>query len=605
MGYSISWSKNSKGSEPREISLFNFSTLGICFSLVVCGVIDKFGAFLSSHKMAASLILLISVTLGTCFKTIKTGGLQTLLATIIKKVPALAIVSIIFVTIYSGGFTNTPDLKIRNGPDIIGWLSSAQYFEKHETIQELESWMSKEFPNHPKINAFAKSSWGTKDSIYATASYTKQLQSEFLIGADRRAIPIFLAILSRYLPENFNLFKIYLAFSCLLAFLLALWAFENFPTPRVNKSRALKLYIIPLTLFFSYQILFPVFEGGFGQHFSYIMFVYLLNQSDKKLSGELLVVLGAAFFAYKDLILFALPFLAALNFVSARQSSRTGIQIIWKLKFHLFLSICTLILAIAIAPFILERARSLSFGGWEEGYMPSILDILGLSGAYTWSIRGTTNDYFALFSLALTYIFSLYFFRKLTKLRTLLAGIILLAFYTFLWIVSLLNSNNYSLWKTLPYFTIFIVFLLSKNASLVSKTLDSKIGAKKNRFNSKILNFVIMLQVFCACFFYQQWAKDSERLMIFTIDTKKALKIGSLVDQYAISFKGVEFTQSYALLGNMEWADEARQVPNQPSKQSIRPVMFSIPVEICNSASDKDKILYLDDNYCFVIVKNS
>jgi hypothetical protein len=171
--------------------------------------------------------------------------------------------------------------------------------------------------------------------------------------------------------------------------------------------------------------------------------------------------------------------------------------------------------------------------------------------------------------------------------------------------VSLLNSNNYSLWKTLPYFTIFIIFLLSKNISVFSKTLYFKRNLKEGTVNIKIMNFVIMLQVFCACFFYQQWAKESERLPIFTIDTKKALKIGSLVDQYAISFKGVEFIQSYALLGNMEWADEARQVPNQPSKRTIRPVMFSIPVEICNIASDKDKILYLDDNYCFVIVKNS
>jgi len=471
MGYSISWSKNSEGGKPKEISLFELSTLGICFSLVVCGVVYKFGSSLSNNKMAISLVLLISMIVGTCFKAIKTGSFRNLLATIIKKVPTFAIVSIIFVTIYSGGFTNNPDLRMRNGPDIVGWLSSAQYLEKHSSLQELESWLSGEFPNHPKINAFAKTSWGSKDSIYATAAFTKQAQSEFLIGADRVAIPAFLALISEYFPQNLNIFEIYLALSSLLMSLLILWILDRLKNKK-HYSYGTTITFSIIILLFSYQLLLPILEGGFGQHFSFIMFAFLLKKTSRFISFESILVFCAAYFSYKDLVIFAVPFLVSHFFLFRTQSATHRYLNLKKLAF--ILGLVTLITTFTFGTFIVERMRSISFGGWEEGFMPSIFDILGLSGIYSWSLGGSESLSFSQFSIIITCSLSVLILRRFNSGRVRVSAAMVLVFYLLLWLTSTLNQNNYAMWKSLPYFSIFFASILSEQWRINKNNLYSK-----------------------------------------------------------------------------------------------------------------------------------
>lgn len=592
MGYSISWSKNSKGSEPKEISLFELSTLGICFSLVVCGVIFKFGSFLSNQKMSTSLVLLITITFGTCFKAIKTGSFRNLLATIIKKIPTLAIVSIMFVTIYSGGLTNNPDLRLRNGPDIVGWLSSAQYFEKHGTLQELESWLAKEFPNHPKINAFAKSSWGTKDSIFATAAFTKQAQSEFIIGADRVAIPALLAITSKYFPQDINIFDIYLALSSLLSFLLLIWILDRLKNKK-HYSHGTTIIFSVTILLFSYQLLLPILEGGFGQHFSFIMFAFLLKKTSRFISFESILVFCAVFFAYKDLVIFAAPFLVSHFFLLRTQSGTHRYLKLKKLAFILGLG--TLTTAFTFGSFIIQRMRSISFGGWEEGFMPSIFDIFGLSGIYSWSLRGSENLPFSLFSIVITCFLFVLILSRFKSSRVHVSAAIVLIFYLLLWLISTLYNNNYSMWKSLPYFSIFFASILSEQWQINKKNVHSK---------SKYLKLVASIQAITALVFYFQVTKQSETKWVFSLDSSSQASIKSIINNYAIKFKGVNPQQSYALLGDMEWGSLDRQNPNQPAIASLRPIAYSIPVSVCTSASDNTSILFLAKNYCFVHLEN-
>jgi hypothetical protein len=591
MGYSLSWSKNSEGNQ-KKISLFELSTLGICFSLVVCGVIYNFGSFLSNQKMASSLVLLITITFGTCFKAIRTGGLLNLLASIIKKVPTLAIVSITFVTIYSGGFTNNPDLRVRNGPDIVGWLSSAQYFEKHSSLQELEAWLSKEFPNHPKIDAFAKSSWGTKDSIFATAAFTKQAQSEFLIGADRVAIPAFLALISEYFPQNINIFEIYLALSSLLMLLLLLWILDRVKNKKHYSYGTTITFSITILLF-SYQLLLPIFEGGFGQHFSFIMFAFLLNKTSRLINFESILVFCAVYFAYKDLVIFAAPFLVS-HFLLFRTQSATHRYLNLK-KLAFTLGLVTLTTTFTFGTFIVERMRSISFGGWEEGFMPSIFDIFGLSGIYSWSLRGSENLSFSLFSIIMTCSLSVLILRRFNSSRVHVSAAIVLVFYLLLWLISTLNQNNYSMWKSLPYFSIFFASILSEQWKINGKDLFAR---------SKHLKLVASIQTITALVFYFQVAIQSETKWVFSLDSTSQASIKSIIDNYAIEFKGVNPQQSYALLGDMEWGSLGRQIPNQPAIASLRPIAYSIPVSICTSATDKTAILFLNGKYCFVHLEN-
>lgn len=591
MGYSLSQSKNS-GDNQRKISLFELSTLGICFSLVVCGVIFNFGSFLSNQKIASSLVLLITITFGTCFKAIRTGGLLKLLATIVKKVPTLAIVSITFITVYSGGFTNNPDLRMRNGPDIVGWLSSAQYFEKHSSLQELESWLSKEFQNHPKIDALAKSSWGTKDSIFATAAFTKQAQSEFLIGADRVAIPAFLALISEYFPQNINIFEIYLALSSLLMFLLLLWILDRLKNKKHYAYRTTITFSITILLF-SYQLLLPILEGGFGQHFSFIMFAFLLNKTSRLINFGSILVFCAVYFAYKDLVIFAAPFLVS-HLLLLRTQSNTLRYLNLK-KLALILGLVTLTTTFTFGTFIIERMRSISFGGWEEGFMPSIFDIFGLSGIYSWSIRGSESLTFSIFSIIITCFLSALILSGLNSNRVRVAGAIVLGFYLFLWFVSTLHQNNYSMWKSLPYFSIFFASILSEQWKIDKKDLYAR---------SKHLKLVASIQAITALVFYFQVEKQIETKRVFSLDSTSQASIKSIIDNYAIEFKGVNPQQSYALLGNMEWGSLDRQIPNQPAIASLRPIAYSIPVSVCTSATDKTTILFLSRDYCFVHLEN-
>ena len=264
--------------------------------------------------------------------------------------------------------------------------------------------MSNEFPNHPQKNAFAKSSWGTDDSIFATASYTKQVQAEVLIGAKRLSIPVFLALIKKFLPQQFNIFEIYLALSSMLMLSLLLWAFERVRRRKSGKKR-ITITLTMIMLLCSYQLNLPILEGGFGQNFSYLMFAYLVNTNYARgnLKYGMVIVIGAAYFAYRDLLFYSPTLLLAYYLILRRDSLAALVLHVRNLMGKLIILGITIVFA--LGPFLVERMRSLSFGGWEEGFMPSILDIIGLSGIYSWSIRGSENILFSIFSLALTFAF--------------------------------------------------------------------------------------------------------------------------------------------------------------------------------------------------------
>lgn len=590
IGYSISWPKESENNQSKQISFFEYSTIGICYSLIVSGVIFNLDFVRPNQKPTAIFVILISVILGLFLRIAKRRDSRVVSIGLVKRIPLAFVVALVFLTIYSGGFASDPDLRIRNGPDLVGWMASAQYFEKHDSLRELESWLTIEFPNHPQQNAFAKSSWGTDDSIFATASYTKQVQAEVLIGAKRLAIPAFLALIKIFLPQQFNIFEIYLALSSILMLSLLLWAFERVRRRNSGKIR-ITITLTMITLLCSYQLFLPILEGGFGQNFSYLMFAYLVNTNYVRgnLKYGMVIVIGAAYFAYRDLLLYSPPLLLAYYLI-LRQN----------LLAHLILNLRNLIgkliilgitIFFALGPFLVERMRSLAFGGWEEGFMPSILDIVGLSGIYSWSLRGSENIFFSIFSLALTFAVMTIPLWKFSDKRVLLAGLTILGYYLILWTVSTINQNNYPMWKSLPYFTLFAASVLS---------VDWSLSKKASKYVFKLMKWVVPLQATLALIFYFQSANLTETKRIFSLESTAREAVKTIVDEYAIEFRGVNPQQSYALLGDMEWATKHRQIEIQSPKLTSRPIVYSIPVEVCNRAEDPQLILFVNKHYCFV-----
>ena len=547
-----------------------------------------------NQKPIAIFVMLISFILGLCLRIVKRRDLRVVSFSLAKHIPLAFVVAVIFLTIYSGSFASNPDLRIRNGPDIIGWLASAQYFEENDSLQELESWVANEFPNHPQKDAFAKSSWGTEDSIFATASYTKQVQAEVLLGAGRLSIPVLLALIESFLNQQFNIFEIYLAFSSIFMLTLLLWVFERVRRSDLHNNR-ITAFLAISTFLCSYQLFLPILEGGFGQNFSYLMFAYLVNANYIRgnLKYGLVIVIGAAYFAYRDLLLYSPPLIAAYYLILSSKSNEYRLLRFRKSNFKLILA--GIMAFFVLGPFLIERMRSLSFGGWDEGFMPSIIDIVGLSGIYSWSIRGSENIFFSFFSLTITFAFIAIFLWKFPNEKVRFAGVIVLGYYILLWTVSTINQNNYPMWKSLPYFSIFVASLLSAGWK-VSRNASIKVF--------RLIKLAVPLQVTLALIFYAQSANLSETKMVFSIKNADREAIKNIVDSYAIEFRGVNPQQSYALLGNMEWATKGRQIPNQPAKVTLRPIAYSIPVEICRQAKADEPILFLDRDYCFVYLES-
>lgn len=561
-------------------TLFEKCTVGLCSMILISTCI--FLLEISKHnRFYVILSLYIALIIIGVWKqkenklTFRNSGKAVKLSIL------LLIVTILYSLAYSGNI-RADSIRQRVGPDLLGWIASAQYVSQENSLDSLKNWLEKEFPNSHEKNPFAKENFGTRDSIFYTASYTKQLQAEFLIGAERVGIPSYLGL--NFLPftGEFKWVSTYLALSAFFHFLLLCWVWESSKRLR-QKDGFFQNALMGSVLLSSYTLLFPVFEGSFGQHFSFTLFCLALNRIRGSNWKFWIFVFVTALLSYKDLIFISLPFALSIYFSYFRQRNISTWIKHNKAKSILFFgSIAFGIYSIGF----LNRFSSLSFGGWEEGKHPSIIDIIGLSGMYTWQKQDRFSLVYSVFSISISLIVTVLLLTRKNLLHKNAFLILLLTWLAYS-LLAVLNENNYIIWKSLPYFTIYLYLIYLSNCKSVNKLF---------------CNILLLIQIICAFIFIHNWLYNSSEIEIYRINDLDSKKVNMYVDSYALDFRDQKFVNVWALMGEMEWGIPTRQIPNQVSKKSYRSKLYVIPRSICDSSKGEEVEIYLVANVCLVLL---
>ena len=552
--------------------------IGMASSVLVCGVLYKVN--LDSQTKYYFLSILFGVLLLKFFHLRVKNATKESQKSELKLVVLLMVAVVCYNSVYSGDMSaNT--IKQRIGPDLLGWVASAQYVESNFSEKPLDNWLDKSFPDRDTLNPFDKEQFRTKNSIYFTDEFTKQLQSEFLVGASRIGLTSWFGVWLKLLPDAISWKHIYLALSSIFQMLLVLFISE-----RISRKRK-KPLLSAILLTSSFAVLFPVFEGGFGQQFSIVAFLYLLlNLQNLKLL-ETSIIAGSLFLTYLDFFFFTVPLLIAG--ASAFQGSKFtySLKVISLRKKILFL---TGVISIALLLNPIKRLNTLSFGGWSEGYSPSVVDAFGVGGFYTWTGPGEMRGMYSLLTFIFSIMLLVFLFKRNANSVTWKINLFVLSlFYILLFALAWYFNNDYVLWKSLPFFSVYLAYCL----------LISDIDFTSAKMKSK-LNLLIATQALCAMIFVVSWQASSTTITAFNLPKSKFESLASIINSYSLDFRGIPYVNTYALIGELSWGSDSRQLKNQPAKVSTRKKLIVIPAAICKSAEDRQLIVYEDDSVCIV-----
>lgn len=553
--------------------------IGISTSILLCGIF--YIVDLDRQVKLNSLLTIFAILIGDSIQRRLRKKSQVNYKTEVKILALLMIAVASYNLVYSGDLSAN-SIRQRVGPDLLGWIASSQYIESNFSSESLDNWLQETFPENRTINPFGKNQLHTTDSIYYTDQFTRQIQAEFLIGSSRIGLTSFFGVLLNVFPDEISWKHIYLALSSIFQFILILLMFERWP----KKSKW--DFYSALVLSSTFAVLFPVFEGSFGQHLAIVSFLFILNSFKNRRLLDLIIVIAALIISYIDFIFFTTPIIFASLITSEKfQSMARMKKAPLKTKVLIFLGIFAMIVIANPT----KRLESLSFGGWSEGFTPSIMEAFGIGGFYTWSGPRSNTDAYALITFITTILLSLLAKRFFDKTKLFSLGIILV-FYTFLFILAWKYNNDYIIWKSLPFFSIFIAVSLQ----------ELRLSAAER---VRVFKPLLFAQLASAVIFIFAWQGHSQTIAIYNIPKTENQKLSSIVNHYALDFRGITYINTYSLLGDMSWGMSNRQVKDQPAKKTDRKIVTVIPASICEASSDKTPILFLNNEICVVNYSSS
>ena len=160
--------------------------LGLVIEITIASWLITF-AKLNEFFWAVQLLLLLV----TCYLFVKKRAKNYLVAKIsISRIPMISasISTLIFSFLGSDKLFGNK-IAMRNGPDLIGWISSSRYFCSQENLINLETKIISDLNIANALDAFKNPVGHSETSIYRVASVATQVNGEFLVGARRIGIP--------------------------------------------------------------------------------------------------------------------------------------------------------------------------------------------------------------------------------------------------------------------------------------------------------------------------------------------------------------------------------------------------------------------------------
>jgi hypothetical protein len=304
---------------------------------------------------------------------------------IMRVLPKWAIV--LFLFIQMNGSWNLSRIAARYGPDIYGWIASANLFCSNQTVADLESRISYILPlsTHDDLFGTPTSALEKNKHLYSLPSFTDQISAEFLIGAGRPSIPY---LLGSVCQVNWGPSYIY-SYIVAFAVILALVQFDIVRNLLLAYGvKAIFATCVATSLTLSYAVLAPLFEGGLGQYFAHTGLLVLLN-AVARFQGRIrtsVVVLAtiALTLAYVDSTFFILPFLFVFSLFVRKTFHISKLPLLKILRSLPLVVVVSLACIPGLGNLLrnaIYRLSSEHRGGWFQGRIPLPADLIGF---YNW-----------------------------------------------------------------------------------------------------------------------------------------------------------------------------------------------------------------------------
>jgi hypothetical protein len=523
----------------------------------------------------------------------------------------MLIPAIIFMAINGGGLISS-SIRLRNGPDLVGWLVSARYLCTGGTLNSLTESIYQQAGSrdlsqifaHPSSSAFSKDA-----TIGAIASTTDQFSGEFLLGANRLGIPGFQASVCKVVGVE-SLLSSYIALAAIAIFIatVVLYLIGR----EIGKEKAYCAGFAVLGTL-NVAVFSVVFEGGFGQILSLPVFLLIGISLASKVSIRPRLAISSisiavfAISSYMDVLGISLGFLfiyLILNFPeifddwrrtkpqkspqtlrlfflekSGLEKKRTSIRLLSSVIFLFFL-------AFTLIPLLAERIGGTGIvGGWGFGWFPAPGDLVGLNnwippnGNKHLDARNEIQIVIALFS-----ILTLFFvFVKSGEIGKRVYKSIFCFYLLFLFLEFTKDSqywNTYAVWKAGAYLApLFFGFMTLSNQN------------KKQRFK-RIRVITLGLVTILTLTSVYWWGYDYYKNSI-SINTVVSSKITETIKTQDIYFSGVKGvgagSASLTLLGDVHYLNPGR-IGGVSTKRSVpfRELTYLLHRSFCRQGIDID-----------------
>lgn len=519
--------------------------------------------------------------------------------------------ALVFIALNSSGLFST-SIRLRNGPDLVGWLVSARFLCNDGNLGQLKERIFQGAGSRDLSQIFAHPTnplFNKDVTIGSIASTADQYSGEFLIGAERLGIPGFQAGLCKVLG-NENLNSTYVAISAyailLTTLILYLIGVEIGKTRMVSSG-----YAIFGTL--NVAVFSVLFEGGFGQLISLPVFLLVGMSLASKFNVRirlLISMLSIAVFAissYLDLAIISIGFLVTyliLNFpeiyddwrrTKSRKSPKT-LKLFFLEKTGLdkqgttirLLSISSFLIfsSVTIGPLLAERlSGSGVVGGWGFGWFPTPANITGIvnwipsdgnSHPSARSLPQVIMEFGPFLALVFVYVWSTLNSKRIQKS--------ILVFYLLFLLLEFTKSsqywNTYAIWKAGAYFApLYFGFLIFEKRP-------------KKKAYKRITGISVCCLFVSTITSFVWWGQDYQKnsISISSVVPDRIAQTIQTKDIYFSGFKGVGAgSAALTLLGDVHYLNPGR-IGGVPTKRSNpnRELVYLLHNSFCHQKSILD-----------------
>ena len=481
----------------------------------------------------------------------------------------------------------TPQLRLRNGPDTVGILSSARYLCENTSLVKLKNSVVNQLgnENYEKILKSPIDIQG--NSIYKIASFTDQVNAEFLLGAKRLGLPA-LGSVHCNIGGPEALFRFSNSIILVSVFLITLLVYSFLSNYRFPSH--LKI-IISLFASLNINLLASTLEGGIVQivtipFFLYFIFSLIMKQYRNAAFGFFLILL-IALTTYYDLLFFMGIILLLYLVVSHKEIVSKE-----RIAFYKYLLYVTL-LATALLPNemlrvineVVTRNSSLSWGGWDQGRKPTPANFMGL---INWlPPDGVTNfprsNGIILLELivSVVLILTLVTFKDKISLFVIVVSFLYVVLIVQIYILGNSPFNNYIALKAGAYLAPFSALAVGL---MIFRESKKQIGFSKTKIPMFFGYLFLTLNLFAVFNWVTDWNRNS---FVTRIDQN----LESIFNEYDIKIEGFKGAGSiqFILQGNLHYGNPSRA--------------FDIPVdrtpgrELVHLVSKKESTRYGSDDF--------